>query len=236
MWLRGVTWGLTQSAFATASHGARVGLLALVVLLPMTGLPGTANAEAGAPAYVLWQASNHELPERILTRDPHNLPRSAATMVLGGQAANVTVDDSLTTEWQSVDDASLNAMRGGFDLGGGMSIAFGLTRTVTINGKLLTTTSIQIPDISQLTSNQSAALTSHLGTVQIVQNGVLTNTEGALRLASATGATVIQNSLNNQSIKSLTTIDANVGSLSLLKAFNTQSAIRDALINAITSR
>lgn len=236
MCLRGATWGSTQSAFAPASHGARVGLLALVVLLPMTGLPGTASAEVGSPAYVLRQASSNELPERISTWGPQNLPRSVSTMVLGGQAANVTTDDSVTTEWQSVDDASLDAMRGGFDLGGGMSIAFGLTRTVTINGKLVTTTSIQIPDISQLTSNQSAALANHLGTVQIVQNGVLTNPEGALRLASATGTTIIQNSLNNQSIKSLTTIDANVGSLSLLKAFNTQSAVRDALINAITSR
>ena len=79
-------------------------------------------------------------------------------------------------------------------------------------------------------------LAGHLGTVQLVQNGAATSIDGATRLLGSGGGTIVQNSLNNQSIRSLTTINATVGSLGVLKSLNTQSALRDALISAIPIR
>ncbi len=233
---RGVTWGAQQSPLPTVPRQARMALIALVFSMPITGLPGTASAEAAFPAYESRPASINDPSAQTSMRSVDSVATPAPAMAVGGQLATVTDGDKMTIRWQPVGNDSLDALRGGFDLGGGMSIAFGLTRTVTINGNLVTTTSIQIPDISQLTANQSAALSSHLGRAQVVQNSAVASAEGIVRIGGATGATIIQNSLDNQSIKSTTTINANVGSLSLLKAFNTQSVVRDAVVNAITSR
>jgi hypothetical protein len=49
-------------------------------------------------------------------------------------------------------------------------------------------------------------------------------------------ATVVQNSLNNQDIRTLTQINAGVNSLGILHAINTQGALRDALIGAVGLR
>ena len=48
--------------------------------------------------------------------------------------------------------------------------------------------------------------------------------------------TLIQNSLNDQHIKTLTIINTGVNSLGLLKALNTQTVLNDALLGALGSR
>lgn len=144
--------------------------------------------------------------------------------------------DDIFGQWAMVNDTDLNQLRGGFDLGQGVLVSFGLSRTVTVNGELITSTSLQIPDISHISNAQAVMLASHLGTVQLVQNGVATSVDAATRLLGAGGGTIIQNSLSNQSIKSLTVIDASVGSLGLLKSLNVQSVLRDALLGAVSGR
>ncbi len=178
-----------------------------------------------------------QLSDELLTGH-ENVPtrQTQPVQVASSQSTSEAAQDaSVAGDWLFVDDASLAATRGGFDLGGGMSISFGLTRMVTVNGDLVTSTSIQIPDLSRLTNAQSAMLASQFGAVRIVQNGMIATADNA-RLPGAPGTTLIQNSLDNQMIKSRTVLDVNVGSLGILKAFNTQSAIRDAVINALSSR
>jgi hypothetical protein len=52
----------------------------------------------------------------------------------------------------------------------------------------------------------------------------------------ALSGTVIQNTLNNQNIQALTTINTTVNSLSMFKNFNVGSTLGGALTNAVRPR
>jgi hypothetical protein len=133
--------------------------------------------------------------------------------------------------WQAVDDERLAELRGGFDFDNGLKISVGIQRAVYIDGNLVTTTSVSIPDLGRPTAAQAHALGIATGTINLVQNGP-GNTFDPGPISPTTIATVVQNTLNNQSIKSLTVIDATSNSLGLLKTMNFQSAMRDALNTA----
>ncbi|MEW9623051.1 hypothetical protein [Rhodanobacter geophilus] len=72
---------------------------------------------------------------------------------------------------QPTSDASLDHVRGGFDLGSGLVASFGLQEETYINGLLVMSTNINIPDISKITQQQAAALASTLDGLNLVQNG-----------------------------------------------------------------
>lgn len=194
---------------------------------------------------------------------------------------------------QPVSDSSLDRARGGFDLGGGLVASFGLQEETYINGLLVMSTSINIPDISKITQQQAAALASTLDGLSLVQNGVgnrvdsgkatatpnpgssasngvvvghvpnqpssiapavdappealgvpvlggsyvasavTRNTLSAAAAASALTqgeglAQIIQNTLNNQSIQTLTTLNVSVNTLQALRQMNLQSTLQSA--------
>jgi len=123
-------------------------------------------------------------------------------------------------------------MRGGFDAGTSLQVSFGIQRAVYINGNLVTSTSINIPDVGQITAAQASALAAVTNTVNVIQNGPGNSFDPA-PLTHTTGATVIQNSLNNQNIQTLTTISAAVNSLDALKNLNLQNTLQSALTGSI---
>jgi hypothetical protein len=133
--------------------------------------------------------------------------------------------------WRAVEDRRLAELRGGFDFANGLKISVGIQRAVYIDGNLVTTTSVSVPDLGRPTAAQAHALSASAGTISLVQNGP-GNTFDPGPISPTTIATVVQNTLNNQSIKSLTVIDATSNSLGLLKTMNFQSAMRDALNTA----
>lgn len=55
-------------------------------------------------------------------------------------------------------------------------------------------------------------------------------------LAQVPAGTIIQNSLNNQNIQTLTVINTGVNSQALFKAINLQSVLSDALLGPLTVR
>ncbi|MBY4896792.1 flagellin [Cupriavidus sp. AU9028] len=63
--------------------------------------------------------------------------------------------------WQPVDSERLDALRGGFETGG-LQVSFGISRAVYVNGDLVVSTSLVIPDVSRITSEQAARLASAL--------------------------------------------------------------------------
>lgn len=151
-----------------------------------------------------------------------------ATLPVGGHDAK--------DQWlAAVSDTNLDQMRGGFDTGSGLLVSFGIQRAVYINGNLVTTTSFNIPDVSKITSTEAAMLGSTAGAVNVVQNGP-GNTIQSGTLSQAVGATVIQNSLNNQNIQNLTIIDTATNSLGMLKSMNSQSTLKDALSNSVMAK
>lgn len=73
------------------------------------------------------------------------------------------------------------------------------------------------------------------GAVGLIQNG-LGNTLSPGPLPQGTLATFIQNSMNNQTIQSMTVINAATNSLELLKGANLQSTLFDALTQSARAR
>lgn len=209
--------------------------------------------------------------------------------------------------WVAASDERLDRMRGGFDAGSGLSVSFGIVRTVTINGNIVTKISFNVPDVSKITAETARIVSAALASAGIVQNGAgnavgtgvrsesaaatpgtttlsqttqdvssrsaavdarpaaSTLSPGAVEVAvksapetnpvaatlsptvvdpgvrsqlvaGAAIGTVIQNSLNDQKIQTLTVVNAGVNSLGLLKTINTQAALKEALFGAVGVR
>ena len=128
---------------------------------------------------------------------------------------------------QPVSYVRLDEVHGGFDLGGGLVASLGIQELAYINGNLVTSTSINIPNIGQITAQQATALASALSTVNLVRNGP-NNSAASSLMQNAGLATVIQNSLNNQSISTLTTLNISVNTLDVLHELNLQSTLQAA--------
>jgi hypothetical protein len=137
-----------------------------------------------------------------------------------------------------VSDTVLAEMRGGFDTGTGLLLSFGIERAVYINGALVTTTALSVVGLGPATQSAALVNTSGMGAVaglaNLVQNGqasILRSDAGGL---SSVPATVIQNTLNDQAIRSVTTINVTSNSLDTMRSLNTGGVLRDALGAALT--
>ena len=71
-----------------------------------------------------------------------------------------------------------------------------------------------------------------LSAATLVQNGPGNAVDPGLTTRGV-GALLIQNSVNDQAIRSQTTISTTVNNLALLKALNFESSLRDALSGAL---
>lgn len=136
-----------------------------------------------------------------------------------------------TADWTAVDDSALEQTRGGFDLGNGMLVSLGVERLVSINGTVVVNSRFSIPDVTQL-SAADARLASDALAAAGVQVGAGNRIDPDLS-AQTMGALLIQNSANDQAIRSQTTISTTVGNLAMLKAANFESTLREALNSAI---
>lgn len=154
----------------------------------------------------------------------------ALLMLAAGATAGAQAGKSADarTAWMTVGDTTLEAMRGGFDLGGGLMVSFGISRAITVNGVLLAATTFNVPDVARITPVQAAALERQISSVNLVQVGPNNSVASATSLPAA--ATVVQNTLDNQTIQTRTLIDATTNAMSLAKSINAAVALRDALI------
>jgi hypothetical protein len=116
-----------------------------------------------------------------------------------------------------------------------MTVSFGVVRTVSINGDVVNRTSFNLPDVSKITADQARAVSTALNEANIVQNGTGNVVSDSVR-TQLSGGTLIQNSLNNQTIQTLTVINAGVNSLGLFKSLNLQNALKDSLFGSLGSR
>lgn len=158
----------------------------------------------------------------------------AGTGVAHGQdaAAVATAGLAPAETWPTVSDRQLDGMRGGFDLGHGLLASFGIDRLVYVNGNLASSISVNVPDIARITPAQASALAAAVGTVNVVQNGPGNSFDPAT-LDHAMAATVIQNSLDAQHIRSLTTINAAVNTLDEFRSINFSNSLQSALVRSL---
>lgn len=141
--------------------------------------------------------------------------RVLAVCALAAHGAAQADDD-----WIPVSAARLDSMRGGFTTPAGLQIAIGVERLVSINGEQVSRTLL------------SAGMPGQLDAGRLIQNGAgNVFTESTMQA----GATVIQNSLNNQIISTQTVITANLNSAALLRDLNFQQSLSTAAIAAAGS-
>ena len=150
------------------------------------------------------------------------------------QAQNLVLQPEKGT-WLAVSNQTLDQLRGGFDMAPGLTVSFGVSRAVLVNGQLLTTTSFQVDDLAKFTSAQNRLAGGQPGlTPQVLQNG-----PGNTIAAGAMGIPLgiyVQNTLNQQTIHSETVIQTASSGLSMVKSLNLQSTLSESIHNAIGNR
>jgi hypothetical protein len=148
------------------------------------------------------------------------------SLFMGAQAAEPVVPVLGTP----VAATTLDATRGGFEVAGGLSLSLGIERVVSINGEIMARTNIAIPDLAAMTAEQARLTQDALGAARMIQIGG--NNYAAADLNLPNGATLVQNTLSGQDIRTATTISSTVNSMSLIKDINFQSTIRDAVVRS----
>lgn len=128
----------------------------------------------------------------------------------------------------AVDDNRLDRMRGGFSLPGGLQVSFGIERAVYLNGVLVTSTSLTLNGLDKVAGGPPGVD----ATAALVQLGA-SNSLAPGGLPPGSAATVIQNSLDNQKLQTLTVVNATVNSLAMLKAMQLQRSIDDAIVDSL---
>ena len=129
-----------------------------------------------------------------------------------------------------VSNERLDTVRGGFDVEG-LEVSLGIERAVYIDGNLVTYTSVNIPNLAHVTTQQAMALASALSTIN-VQNGS-GNTFDPSSMGGTTAATVVQNTLSNQTIRSLTTLNVAVNTLNAFRDEGMQQALQAVQVQAL---
>lgn len=149
--------------------------------------------------------------------------------------ADTPLDSTGAPLWLTVSNQRLDNMRGGFDLGLGLLVSFGISRATYINQELVTSMTLQLGDISKLTALQAQRLGQQINLPpQVIQNGSGNVVDsGAMSLPLGT---YVQNTLNNQTLRTQTVIDINTNGLGMMKNFNFQAMMQEAITNAITRR
>ena len=146
-------------------------------------------------------------------------------------AGGVPAQPNDAGQWQPVDDAILAGARGGFDLGNGLVMSLGMERVVSVNGEVISSSAFNIADVSKLNSEQAGFAGTELSSLNLLQNGA--GNSFVATLPQTVGATVIQNSLNDQVLATRTVINTSLNSSELLKAINFQDSLRTALSNSV---
>ncbi|HEU5135904.1 MAG TPA: hypothetical protein VFU13_12215 [Steroidobacteraceae bacterium] len=125
-----------------------------------------------------------------------------------------------------VTETALDAVRGGVEVpAANLRAAMTLERSAYVNGELVANSSVRIPDIANITAEQATALADTAGTL-LIQNGP-NNAFDVADLGPA--STVIQNTLNDQHLLTLTTIGVEVNTLGAFRELNFQDGLRDSL-------
>lgn len=163
---------------------------------------------------------------------PIKFSRLFALAALPVMASLAHAQESMVHWPAAVSGHRLDAVRGGFDFGNGLLASFGIERALYINGNLIASSNVQVPDISRMTPDQATALAAATGTVNVIQNGAGNSVDTAA-FNQVTAATVIQNSLDNQDIRSLTMINAAVNSQLAFRSLNLQQSLQAGLIGSL---
>lgn len=158
--------------------------------------------------------------------------QGADALVRDTGAAGRAAPATLPSSWQAVGDPQLAATRAGFSTGDGLLASFGIERVVYIDGNPVTRFSVDIPDVSRMTAVQAGALAAVARMGGAIQDGPGNGIDPAA-LGQASAALVIQNSLDNRDIRSLTTINASTNGLGQFGNSRLAQSLQSALVGSL---
>src|ERR1041384_6464335 len=118
-------------------------------------------------------------------------------------------DDGVLAETAAVPEAALDALRGGFDVPANLHASLQLERVVTANGEEIGPLAADHADTGHMPVADAEALAHAAGTL-VIQGGP-NNAFNLMELGPT--ATVIQNTLNDQHLVAVTTLNVQVNSL-----------------------
>lgn len=154
-----------------------------------------------------------------------------AQTAIAGVPGDTPQERPLGADWVPIDPARLADMRGGFLLPSGLVLSFGIERAVYVNGELTASTSLRIADMSRITADDAKAV-ARFNEGLVVQIGDGNHFDPV----SLPGGVVIQNTLNDQHIVTVTQMDVRSGALRTFQDLNAAGAIQDGLINSAGTR
>jgi len=134
-------------------------------------------------------------------------------------------DESALTASVAVPESALDALRGGFDIPANLHASLQLERVVTANGEQIAHLAADIADVGHMTVADAEALAHAAGTL-VIQGGP-NNAFNLMELGPT--ATVIQNTLNDQNLVAVTTLNVQVNSLATFREMAFQDGLRDGL-------
>lgn len=146
-------------------------------------------------------------------------------LVLGAAVGIACATARADQLWSASADGVLASMRGGFALPDGLMVSFGIVRTVTIDGQVVSQTALNIPDLRSITVEQARQLGA--SGLQIVQNGPGNSVQ--LPQGAMLPGLVVQNSESNRRLQALTEITAGTNTLRALQGMNLSQTLSDAL-------
>ncbi|MGI4720450.1 MAG: hypothetical protein ACRYGO_04390 [Janthinobacterium lividum] len=149
------------------------------------------------------------------------------TLLAGACGAAVASGADGPEDWDAVDAGTLDEARGGFETPGGLNLSLGIERVVSINGEVMSRTNVALGDLATATTEQLAQARDALGSARLIQLG--NGNFMASDLGLGNGGTLVQNTLDDQTIKTYTTITSTVNSMALIKDLNFNSTVRDAI-------
>lgn len=212
----------------------------LVAGVNFVSCPGTL---AKAMAVVREEAPAPSLPSAVMAELEFAAPDSSQertiTAAAEQRAENIASEGAppgpLGVGVAALDDDSLDEVRGGFEVqGSGLRFSFGIERALYINGELVATTVLTPVDQQAISGGARTEILAN-GSLSVVQNGPgngLGNGVSA-RIGRDMSATIIQNSLNDQHIQNVTTINAAINSMQVLRALNLQSSVREGIVSSL---
>ena len=133
-------------------------------------------------------------------------------------------------------DKALDDIRGGFEPpDSNLRFSFGIERAVFINGELVAHTVLNLRDLQWVAGTggapQVTAANAAAGALGVIQNG--SGNSFTAQVGSNLAGTVIQNTLNNQKIQNVTTINASVNSGQLFRSMSVQAAVQNGIVNSL---
>lgn len=229
-------WPLDESEPAECLDLGQDQLAALGDSLPVVELAEHSSvASVMASEYGAAVFDERVSDERISLISPAVDQLNASLKESLNEAESPTNQHPLGQQLAALDTGSLDEIRGGFELDGtGLKFSFGIERAVFINGELIASTTLNLRDL-QVTAGvggtASAVPSGASGALGIVQNGA--GNSVATTITPNMVGTVIQNSLDNQKIQNVTTINASVNSLQAVRAISVQSAIQSGIVGSL---